>query len=271
MVVFSIVTVVKNDKDGLEKTILSLKKQSYPNIEYIVVDGASTDGTLDVIKKNLDIITKWESELDDGLYYAMNKGKDMATGDFVIFINSGDIFHTDTTFSDIYNGMSQDKNQLYFGKVTLYNKDVSWEYKPHEHHDNKNYLPHHQATFYPLTYYRNEYYNTNFKIMGDVDFTIRAAKMFKKQYIPVTTIHSELNGYGINMFKNLKGVKLYIKDFQLFHSLHPASYTQLDKAMVYIKAIIKYISFKVGGTYILNILIAKRLKLMGSIYNSLNK
>ena len=89
----SVVTICYNSKLFIEKTILSVINQSYEDLEYIVVDGGSTDGTLDVIHKYSNRITKWISEKDEGIYNAMNKALDIITGDWVIFMNSGDCFY----------------------------------------------------------------------------------------------------------------------------------------------------------------------------------
>ena len=88
----SIVTVVYNNVTTIEDTILSVASQTHPNIEHIIVDGASTDGTLAIIKKHQDKITKTISEPDHGLYDAMNKGIRLATGDVVGMLNSDDIY-----------------------------------------------------------------------------------------------------------------------------------------------------------------------------------
>jgi glycosyltransferase involved in cell wall biosynthesis len=264
----SIVTVVRNAKDDLEKTILSLRSQTYPNIEYIVVDGLSSDGTLDVIAKNLDRINIWKSEEDTGIYDAMNKGKDLATGDFVIFINAGDSFNTKTVMADISAGMNVGLDKLYYGKVTIFNGDVAWEYKPYENHDNKNYLPHHQSAFYPKSFYSKNSYDTTFKIMGDVDFTLRATKFCDQKYIPVTTIRSEMSGFSVLIYGNIKGIRLYIRDFQYFIKKNPSAYSKYASVTIYGKAAVKYIAYKIGGTYLINKMIAKRLKSEGSTHNS---
>ncbi len=88
---FSIITVVFNGENLIEGTIQSVVNQTYPNIEYIIVDGASKDGTMDIVNKYVDKYRiRWISEPDKGLYDAMNKGLKMATGDFVLFLNAGD-------------------------------------------------------------------------------------------------------------------------------------------------------------------------------------
>ena len=113
----SIVTVTYHDKIGLEKTIKSVQGQSYDNIEYIVIDGGSTDGTIEIIKKYEDRIDYWISEPDSGIYDAMNKGIDAATGDFVIFMNSNDTFYTEGTVETFARQMSEDK--VYFGRANI--------------------------------------------------------------------------------------------------------------------------------------------------------
>lgn len=99
--VFSIITVTRNAAQCLERTILSVLRQSYPHIEYLIIDGGSTDGTVDVIKQYREGIACWSSEPDNGLYDAMNKGLRKATGDYVWFLNAGDTLHTANTLQEI--------------------------------------------------------------------------------------------------------------------------------------------------------------------------
>jgi glycosyltransferase involved in cell wall biosynthesis len=88
----SVITVTFNSAQTLEATIQSVVAQQYPNLEYIIVDGGSTDGTLDIIKKYEVHITKWVSEKDSGLYDAMNKGIALSTGEWIAFLNSDDVY-----------------------------------------------------------------------------------------------------------------------------------------------------------------------------------
>ena len=87
----TVITVVFNAAELLEPTIASVRKTDFPQVEYIVIDGGSVDGTLDVIQDNADKIDTWVSDRDKGLYDAMNKGLNMANGQFVWFVNAGDI------------------------------------------------------------------------------------------------------------------------------------------------------------------------------------
>lgn len=91
----SVITVCYNCVSVIEQTIKSVLEQTYPNIEYIIIDGGSMDGTVDIIKKYSDTVTYWISEPDNGIYDAMNKGIDMATGDYLNFMNAGDTFFED--------------------------------------------------------------------------------------------------------------------------------------------------------------------------------
>ena len=114
----SIITVVYNGVDLLEGTIHSVLGQTYPHIEYIIVDGASTDGTLEIIKKYEQQIDKWISEPDKGLYDAMNKGMRMATGDYLWFMNCGDHIHEPTTVERMMAKNNPPADILY-GEVLL--------------------------------------------------------------------------------------------------------------------------------------------------------
>ncbi|MBT3877439.1 MAG: glycosyltransferase, partial [Candidatus Scalindua sp.] len=88
----SIITAVFNEVELIEQCINSVLSQSYENIEYIIVDGGSTDGTVEVIRKYKDKISNWISKPDNGLYYALNKGLQMATGEIVGFLHADDIY-----------------------------------------------------------------------------------------------------------------------------------------------------------------------------------
>ncbi|MDD2261973.1 MAG: glycosyltransferase family 2 protein [Clostridia bacterium] len=101
--VVSVITVVFNGASTLEPTVRSVIEQSYPNIEYIIIDGGSTDGTLDIIQRHENHVAFWISEPDQGIYDAMNKGLDTATGDYVWFMNAGDRIYTPETLSLLFN------------------------------------------------------------------------------------------------------------------------------------------------------------------------
>lgn len=109
----TVVTVVYNDAQNIEKTLLSVINQKYPNLEYIVIDGGSTDGTVDIIKKHENNITYWISEKDKGIYDAMNKGIDLASGEWINFMNSNDLFYHSTTIYDVFKDCPKDVDFIY--------------------------------------------------------------------------------------------------------------------------------------------------------------
>jgi len=119
----TIITVCYNCIATIEKTILSVANQSYKNIEYIIIDGNSTDGTLDIIKKHEDKILKWISESDNGLYDAMNKGISLATGDIIGVLNSDDTFYSTTVVEEIVNFHKQNNIEASVGNIIQHNKE----------------------------------------------------------------------------------------------------------------------------------------------------
>lgn len=97
----TIITINYNNKEGLEKTLESIDCQSFKDFELIVVDGGSSDGSVEVIKKYETIVTHWVSEPDGGIYNAMNKGARMATSEYLTYVNSGDCLYDESVLSDI--------------------------------------------------------------------------------------------------------------------------------------------------------------------------
>lgn len=113
----SIITVVFNGEKCLEETILSVINQNYSNLEYIIIDGASTDGTIDIIKKYEDRIDYWVSEKDRGIYDAMNKGILASNGDYINFMNAGDFFTRINLVNDIVEILNSEEIDLLYGDV----------------------------------------------------------------------------------------------------------------------------------------------------------
>lgn len=111
----SVITVNYNNRNGLEKTIRSVALQTYPNIEYVVIDGGSKDGSAEVIYDNAEHITYYCSEKDNGTYDAMNKGIHKATGDYVLFLNSGDVFCNKNVLQSIF-GSDAVESELVIGR-----------------------------------------------------------------------------------------------------------------------------------------------------------
>ena len=117
----SIVTISFNAEKFIERTIQSVIKQSYSNIEYIVIDGNSTDNTVNIIKQYESQIDFWMSEPDKSLYDAMNKGLEKATGEYVLFMNAGDKIHEENSLQEIMEG--HNNTDLIYAKAEHINKE----------------------------------------------------------------------------------------------------------------------------------------------------
>ena len=113
----SVITVVWNDAEGLERTIKSVINQTYENVEFIVIDGDSSDGTVEVIEKYADKIDYWVSEKDEGIYDAMNKGIKVASGMWVNFMNAGDTFVSEEVLQSIEWNVYNEKTLIYGNKM----------------------------------------------------------------------------------------------------------------------------------------------------------
>jgi glycosyltransferase involved in cell wall biosynthesis len=167
----SIITVVYNDKLGLQKTIKSVSKLNYQNIEYIIIDGDSNDGTQEVIKENLSIIDYWVSEKDKGIYHAMNKGIKASNGDWLNFMNAGDFFVNGNILNkidflknlntDILYGYKRIGNQFYY-PINIKNLEIG------------EMFGNHQSMFFNKIKLMDElYYNENYKIYADYELVNR--------------------------------------------------------------------------------------------------
>ena len=121
---FSVITVTYNAAAVLEDTIQSVISQTYHHVEYIIVDGASTDGTLSIINRYKDHIARIVSEPDKGLYDAMNKGIRLATGDYLCFLNAGDSFHEDDTLQQMVHTLpGNELPDVLYGETELVDRE----------------------------------------------------------------------------------------------------------------------------------------------------
>lgn len=194
----SIITVVYNGARYLEETILSILNQSYPNIEYIVIDGGSTDGTLDIIKRYENDIDYWVSEKDEGIYDAMNKSIKCITGKWILFMGSDDTLFSPYTVELISKYMTS-ANTIYYGDVIMrpLNKQYCGEISKSKILK-KNIC--HQSIFYPLSVFKKYSYNTKYYIYADYDLNLKCFtnKTIHFQYIPQVIANFNINGISSN-------------------------------------------------------------------------
>jgi glycosyltransferase involved in cell wall biosynthesis len=194
--IISIITVVYNAKDQLEQTILSVINQSYKSIQFIIIDGGSTDGTLDVIKKYQNNLSYWGSEPDNGVYDAMNKGVKIAKGDWLYFLGAGDIL-----FNIVHKLVPNFKapNTIYYGDV--YKLD---ELKVYNGHFSGFKLAVsnicHQAIFYPATVFERFNYNLKYRTHADHDLNMRlyGDSSFRFKYLNIIISIYEGDGLSTN-------------------------------------------------------------------------
>ncbi|MDB5287959.1 MAG: glycosyl transferase [Mucilaginibacter sp.] len=180
----SVITIVYNNVRDIERTMLSVLNQTYRQIEYIVVDGASTDSTLDIIKRYENRIASLISEEDNGIYDAMNKGLKLATGDYVIFMNSGDEFYANDTVEKVF--ASADDADIYYGETEMINDQLqSLGERRHKAPENFTWRSFnygmsisHQAIYIKRSL--TEPYDPKYQLSADIDWIIRAAKKAKR-------------------------------------------------------------------------------------------
>lgn len=166
----TIVTVVYNGKDSIEQTINSVINQEYKNIEYIIIDGNSNDGTLDIIKKYEHRIDYWQSEKDNGIYDAMNKAIKNASGDWINFMNSGDLFYSTDVISNIFIDDLSNYDVIY-GNTLLYSSFGTKIYYPLQKFEKLSHMPfNHQSCFTKTSLYKEKGFDISFKICADFNF-----------------------------------------------------------------------------------------------------
>jgi len=180
MPLITVITVVFNGEEFLEKTIESVINQTYANVEYIIIDGGSTDGTLDIIHKYEHAINYWLSERDDGIYDAMNKAVSLSSGSWLNFMNAGDKFIDFYKIAEIAHSLV-DFDGIFTAKVEVVNSEGNFLGYCHP---KKSFEPElilkenciaHQSAFISIAVFRKiGLFKNSYKIHGDYDFWIRA-------------------------------------------------------------------------------------------------
>jgi len=199
----SIITVVRNGAATIEKTILSVLSQDYPDFEYVVIDGVSTDGTLDILEKYSDKI-RYISESDAGIYDAMNKGISLAKGDWIYFLGCDDIFYNNSVLSDIFSGSRFSAFNVVYGNVLFLHSKVIYD---GQFDDVKMYDRSicHQAIFYRKEVFL-EYgnFSTDYKTASDNIFNIYVYCFNPKAFHYVDQIVAIYNERGASEFSDPK-------------------------------------------------------------------
>ena len=186
----SIITVSFNSAKTIADTIDSVLSQDFPDIEYIIVDGCSTDGTVDIIRQNENRISQWISEKDQGMYDAMNKGIAMATGDVIGILNSDDVYMNAHVISDLMRLMHSQNTEVVFADLILVDSSnqnkVLRYYDSGRFHPNKfkyGWMPAHPTVFVKRELYqRVGKFSTTYQIAADYEMLIRMLAIEKASY-----------------------------------------------------------------------------------------
>ena len=204
----SIITVVFNGELELEETIKSVLEQSYNNIEYIVIDGASSDKTLDIVRQYESQIDYWHSEVDAGIYDAMNKGIKIAKGEIIGLINCGDIYLKNTIreIVNIYNQYIQDNPFLVItGAMSRFDLKKNYKFRIEKNQRlldtkiNRGMPINHPATFITKDIYdKLGLFNNQYHICGDYDLIFRLYHCSLVQFIFTEKVLANMKLGGIS-------------------------------------------------------------------------
>ena len=195
----SIVTIVYNDRKGLQKTMRSVLDQSYDNVEYIIIDGNSKDGSVDLISENASRLSYWISEPDKGIADAFNKGVKAAKGEWILLLNAADYYQNDDVIEKMlpYLEKNQDADIVY-GKLTEVDVNGKLGKSFGKAFDRKSFEREctiiHPATFHNKSFFEeNGYFNIDFKIAMDYEIFLRK-KDLKAVFVDLPITYMETGG-----------------------------------------------------------------------------
>lgn len=220
MKLLSIISINYNNVEGLRKTLDSVISQTFKDIEHIVIDGGSTDGSVDLIK-NYSHITYWLSEKDNGIYDAMNKGIKASKGKYLLFLNSGDILSGHNVLENVISNFKTEKS-IYYGNLLLETNNTIEKHQAPVSIDVDFML---NSTFWhPCTFVKSDLfsklglYNTDFKICGDYEFFVRCFLSPKTTYQHLNLDITLFDGNGIS--NDLSKQELQLKERNLAWELN---------------------------------------------------
>ena len=216
MIKFSVITCTYNAERVLQRTLDSVAQQSWSQVEHVIVDGASKDATVDMIKRYYDKHNEadedaheivWKSEPDRGLYDAMNKGIERATGDYVVFLNAGDVFPSPETLEHIFTDVNERCDSVLpavlYGDTDIV--DDAGNFLRHRRlapPDNLNWrsfmhgmLVCHQAFYVRTDIAKAEHYDLRYRFSADVDWCIRVMKHAERQHLQLLRIPEVVVNY----------------------------------------------------------------------------
>ncbi|WP_345976368.1 glycosyltransferase family 2 protein [Sulfurimonas sp. HSL3-7] len=197
----TVITVVYNGEKHLEETIRSVINQTYVNVEYIIIDGGSTDGTLDIIKRYEEKIDYWVSEPDKGIYDAMNKGLACATGDYVAFMNADDWYEPDA-LEAVADAIVKTEADFITANIRIIDEETKESVIRYSTFDEYGKNIHHQTCFINLSLHKQFPFNTQYQLAADRDLIVRVIKSgVATHFIDKVVANFREGGKGSNMLK----------------------------------------------------------------------
>lgn len=205
----TVVTIVWNDLAGFLKTKESLNRQTFHDYQWVIIDGASTDGTANAATdlKGENIISV--SEPDNGIYDAMNKGLKLSTGEYVVFMNAGDLFFSENTLKTVAKKITEEDPDIIYGdSIDADERNNKYFHKKARGHKKINYgmFACHQSIYYKNPKAKGIQYSTEYKIAGDYEFTARALKA-SQRILYIAEPLSIFDSTGISNSRALLGRK----------------------------------------------------------------
>lgn len=240
----SIITVVYNAQAFIEKTILSVIHQTYKNIEFVVIDGASTDNTISIINTYKSHIHQFISEKDNGIYDAMNKGLKAATGDYVLFLNAGDELYANSTLELIFS--SNTTADVYYGNTVVVDTKglilADRRLSPPEYLTWKSLkmgmCVSHQS--FIAKRLLCDFYDTNFKIAADIDWVI---KVLKQAEVVVNT-HQYVSKFLVGGTSAKRRKKALLERFSILSKHYGFIPTLLNHILIFFRFFVHLFSKK---------------------------
>ncbi|KQT15253.1 hypothetical protein ASG31_15085 [Chryseobacterium sp. Leaf404] len=200
--ILSIITINYNNKNGLAKTVQSIGSQSRRAFEYIVIDGNSSDGSKNIIENNSEFINLWVSEPDSGVYNAMNKGIKMASGDYLLFLNSGDVLADDQVIENVLPLLDNHSDIISGNMIYSLNGISQTIFTPPENislvYFLRSFLPHPSSFIRKNLFDKVGFYSENFKIVSDWEFFLKAIVIHQAKYKNINLTVSDFDNSGIS-------------------------------------------------------------------------
>ncbi|GGD84816.1 glycosyltransferase family 2 protein [Planktosalinus lacus] len=225
--ILSIITINYNNREGLQKTLDSVFCQSFTDYEYLIIDGASTDGSREVIENHKNRFTYWVSEPDDGIFNAMNKGIARAKGEYLLFLNSGDCLTSETALDNFINHKDF-QGDIVYGDYTFEHGEKIYPDHLTPYYFMKTSLPHQSTLFHRSVFEHIGGYDESFKMVSDRAFYLKCFLSgrftFKHIQYPLTLF--DLTGYSNDAaHKNKK----FVEDERMFQELYGLYYDDMKQ------------------------------------------